>query len=279
MTRALSLFTLLLTLATSVSAAEALRFPAFGDWGMGKKIQKKIADSLDAHCKKYHCDFVMGLGDNFYPAGVESTTDAFWEDRYESVYGERLNIPFMASLGNHDYGGNVQAQVDYSGLSKTWRLPARYHSYKKGIAEFFVIDTNAFKGEQVKWLKEGLAASTAKWIFVYGHHPIYSYGDHGDSQELQKTLLPILKKGRANFYVAGHDHDLQVLKEEDGVNFIVSGAASENRRTRKGTRTIWKSDELGFAYFVATDTVVSARMIDKNGATLFEKDYTTSVRR
>jgi len=38
-----------------------------------------------------------------------------------------------------------------------------------------------------------LKQSTAKWKFVIGHHTIRSVSEHGDTEELVKELLPVLK--------------------------------------------------------------------------------------
>lgn len=38
---------------------------------------------------------------------------------------------------------------------------------------------------QLDWIKVTLASSTADWLFVVGHYPVYSGGSHGDTPELQ----------------------------------------------------------------------------------------------
>src|SRR6185436_4051945 len=106
-------------------------------------------------------------------------------------------VDWYVALGNHDYDGNPQAQVDYSQISRRWRLPARYYAFREKVAdgvdaEFFVLDTSPFITEsggepqahdvphtdttaQRKWLDSALTASTAKWKFIVGHHPVYGH--------------------------------------------------------------------------------------------------------
>lgn len=39
-----------------------------------------------------------------------------------------LQIPWYSTLGNHEYGYSVEAQIEYTKLSSTWYLPARYYT-------------------------------------------------------------------------------------------------------------------------------------------------------
>ena len=54
---------------------ETVRFLALGDGGTGDKNQKELAKSMKLVCEKFQCDFVLLLGDNFYPAGLSPTQD------------------------------------------------------------------------------------------------------------------------------------------------------------------------------------------------------------
>ncbi len=157
------------------------------------------------------------------------------------------------------YGGNVQAQIDYSAISSRWKLPARYYSFEQKIddntmALFVVIDSNPFLKSyliidkendeldssavvelrkqdtelQLKWLDSVLAHSNAKWKIVSAHHPVYSGGEHGDTPELIEQVKPILVKNNVNLYLCGHDHDMQhIANPESKVNYFVAGTGSK----------------------------------------------------
>ncbi len=66
-------------------------------------------------------------------------------------------------------------------------------------------------------------------LIVYGHHPLYSSGTHGDNQILIDRLQPLLAVNRADLYLAGHDHNIEIRKTLDGINQVVSGAGGKLR--------------------------------------------------
>ncbi|KAF5832626.1 Metallo-dependent phosphatase-like protein [Dunaliella salina] len=98
--------------------------------------------------------------------------------------------------------------------------------------------------------------SSATWKLVVGHHPIQSYGEHcnlrGDRDCLDMQFLkPVLQKYKADFYMSGHDHGIQLLKDPgSGVHFLVSGAGSNTKRGHfknvHGNDTLFLSDQPGF---------------------------------
>ena len=244
-------------------------FVAFGDSGFGNENQRKLAKGIASFCRKDTCDFVALLGDNFYPSGVESVSDPKWQSHFEVPFSE-VELPFYAVLGNHDYGGNIQSQLDYSKKSKKWKMPERYYAFTKGPVDFFAIDTQNFDNRQRNWLESKLKASSSLWKVVYGHHPVFSHGTHGDSPELKEKLLPLLKN-RVDFYISGHDHDLQYLLDEGRPQFIVSGATGQPRESKRGEKSIFSSHDVGFAYFHFTPTEGKVSFLKASGEKLFEK--------
>ena len=93
---------------------------------------------------------------------------------------------------------------------------------------------------QIKWLKAGIASSTAKWKMVYGHHILWSIGGtkYSEGHVLRELLMPILCQ-YADAYIAGHEHDLELLTDDcstypeigkrEPLPLIISGAASKMR--------------------------------------------------
>jgi tartrate-resistant acid phosphatase type 5 len=243
----------------------SLAFLAVGDWGRnGLYHQREVAERMGESARDLGARFVVSVGDNFYEDGVNGVADPIWKTSFEAVYdAPSLQVPWYVALGNHDYHGDSQAQIDYSATSPRWRLPARWHAFQDrapdgASLEVFVLDTSpmirsyyADGGAKVKvvgqdveaqlqWFEARLAASTADWKVVVGHHPVYSggrpgadaakdnAGESGGSPDLVARLDPILQRHRIPLYLNGHDHDLQHVRR-GATDYVCTGAGSKMR--------------------------------------------------
>lgn len=258
------------------TAIGAISFLAFGDGGTGDSQQQKVADSMERVCSEHKCSFAIMLGDNIYEDGVEDEDDQQFQSKFEIPYGP-LAIPFYVALGNHDARGNTEAQIKYSNKSQWWNMPARY--YEKSINELKLIgiDTNDFGTEQVEFVENALAKSSAELNIVYGHHPIYSYGRHGNTSVLVNDLLPVLCKYPNVIYISGHDHDLQVLESSCGFPLFVSGAAAKLRATGFGQRSVWSESTYGYTIFTYQSGSLTVKYFSENDVILFEKIYSIEI--
>jgi acid phosphatase len=224
--------------------------------------------------------------------------DPQWQSSFEKVYtAPSLQVPWHAVLGNHDYHGNCDAQIAYAKISERWNMPARYYARSERIdaanaVDFFFLDTMPmavfdsdeleYRGnvpwhnvpKQMAWFESALAASTAPWKIVVGHHPIYSGGIHGDTHFLVQHVLPLLKKHNVQAYINGHDHDLQHLQAET-VNLFCSGAGSKPRKSSNTAHTKFFKGCSGFMSVALQSDKMNVRMIDDQGRVL----YTTVVPR
>ena len=272
-----------------VAGKKYVYFIAIGDWGTGSPAQRHIAGLMNAKASRDSLHFVLLLGDNFYSSGVTSVNDPQWEKKFEAIYNlPGLNVPFFASLGNHDYKKNADpnAQVKYAQQRQTkWQMPARYYTFTRGVdasatIQFFALDTEALNkieimgSAQIDWLETELAKSTATWKVVFGHHPVFSNGEHGDTPAMQKYIRPLLEKHQVDFYLCGHDHDRQLLQPVAGVNYIVSGTAAKSRDTVWENNTIFAATDLGFAWFRVAAEEFHAQFINKNGEIEFAQTIT-----
>ncbi|MCA9672409.1 MAG: metallophosphoesterase [Myxococcales bacterium] len=232
------------------SADGVVRFFVIGDWGQGNAGMRDVAAGVArAVASAPGFTFGLTLGDNFYPRGVRSVTDARWERFYEQSYG-RLRLPVYATLGNHDwYARDASAQWRYVGASRTWQMPAPRYSFAVGDVQLIALDTTRWSRAQASWLDGELrAAAKRRWVIVYGHHPLYSHGMHGDNRVMIRNLGYLLR-GRADFYISGHDHDKQILVRADRPIFVVAGASASVRPVRRGRATRFAQSTLGFAGF------------------------------
>ena len=226
-----------------------VRILAFGDFGeqpnRNQGPQRDVARAMAAYHAERPFDFGVVLGDNFYPSGLGSETDPRWTSQWERLYSP-LGIRFYAVLGNHDYrnAASPPAQIARSRRSATWCLPRRWFTFTAGPVQLFAVDTTPVDepeyeeggsmAAQREWLDRALAASRARWKVVYGHHPVYTNGEHGEPAGsipgVREYLLPLLLKHKVDVYLSGHDHDQEILEPEGGVHFIVSGAGGRHLR-------------------------------------------------
>jgi predicted phosphodiesterase len=248
-----------------------VRVLAFGDFGTGTENQKQVATAMLGFHKKSPFDFAITLGDNFYSLGMESPTDPRWKTWWDDLYNP-LGIKFYATMGNHDWGypDSPAAELLYARQSPSWQMPAPYYTFTAGSIQFFALDTNEVSEAQLIWLKEELDKSRARWKLVYGHHPIYSAGQHGNNISLIGRLLPVLK-GRADVYLAGHDHDLQHLKPEGALHLFVSGGGGAGIRViNPGERSLFAKSSYGFSVLDATATELKVTFISSASEKLYE---------
>jgi hypothetical protein len=259
------------------AADKAIRVLAFGDYGNGSEEQKQVAGAMQRYHRQTPFDFGITLGDNFYSIGMASPTDPRWKTWWDALY-DPLGLKIYATLGNHDWGqpDSPAGEILYTRQSPSWRMPAPYYTFTAGPVQFVALDTNDVSEAQLLWLRDELERSRARWKIVYGHHPIYSAGAHADNPGLIKRLLPVLK-GRADIFLAGHDHDMQHLKAEDGVHFFVNGAAGAGvRPITPGPRSLFAKSVHGFAVLEANDRQFTVRFIDTSLSRVYEYTLTKS---
>ncbi len=246
-----------------------VRVLAFGDFGTGALPQRQVAATMLAYHRSRPFNFAVTLGDNFYSTGMAGPDDERWKTWWSDLY-DPLKIPFYATLGNHDWGqpNSPAAEIVFSQRSPSWRMPAAYYTFTAGDAQFFALDTDVISEKQLLWLDGALAASTARWKIVYGHHPIYSEGAHEDNNVKIAQLLPILRE-RADIYLAGHDHDMQHLKPEGRLHFFIAGSGGQLRPIQPGPRSLFAHSAHGFAVLEVLPSSLAVAFVDVQGQELY----------
>lgn len=271
---------------SSLVPKDAYVFYVIGDWGRkGKYFQKDVAAAMNNCAAQAKPKFIASTGDNFYTFGVKNTADKLWKKSFEDIYnGENIkDIDWYVVLGNHDSYGNIHAQIDYSKKNPHWKLPTAYHSYFTPVsqtdsAEFIftysgpLANSNSSSTQaQWNWIDSSLAHSTAKWKFVFGHHPVYSSNPlHGDTWALIEKLKPILEKYNVPAYFAGHDHDLQHQQPKgSSVDYFVSGAGSKLRPSGTYAHTKFARSVAGFAVVALSGNKMSVWFVDKDSNVIY----------
>ena len=273
-----------------------LKFLAIGDWGRsGEHEQLETANQMGEWARNNPSNFVISTGDNFYPKGVASEHDPLWNHSFENIYtAHALQTDWYAVLGNHDYGSEPDAQINYSKVSRRWHMPARYYAKEVSLGEdkgkvlFVMIDSQPIVHEikdqqpekQLAWLNETLqqASADVKWKIVVGHHPYYTVGPrikNYDTLAMRKAIAKTFEDHKVDIYLSGHDHSLQHLKPAGFTHQFISGAGSELTDVKSGvTYSRFEASENGFMYFSVDTNKLNVKAVNVKGAVLYETQLT-----
>lgn len=151
------------TISTTISSTVSLssnnktpiqtpNFLSIGDWGSASiggqhlKNVQIVSKQMKNYSDNYNSQFVLNTGDNFYYCGIQDLNDYQVKTDFTSLFNN-LNIPWYNTLGNHDYGYNVSAQLDIPSINKNWIMDDRYYIRKIKITDAIqvyaiFIDTN-----------------------------------------------------------------------------------------------------------------------------------------
>ncbi|XP_062113239.1 purple acid phosphatase 7-like isoform X1 [Humulus lupulus] len=284
-------------------ADRSLNFLVVGDWGRrGFYNQSQVAHQMGIIGEKLDIEFVISTGDNFYEDGLTGVNDPAFYESFSNIFtAPSLQKQWYIVLGNHDYRGDTLAQLspDLKKKDRRW-LCLRSFIVNAEIVEFFFVDTtpfvdkyftnpedhtydwrgvlprNRYLSKLLKKLDSALKHSTAKWKIVVGHHTIKSAGHHGNTEELESQLLPILEANNVDFYVNGHDHCLEhIVDNKSQIQFMTSGGGS---KAWGGDEKKWNPEELklyydgqGFMSMEITETAATFSFYDVFGNVLHQE--------
>jgi len=188
-----------------------------------------------------------------------------------------------AVLGNHDYddGRDLSRgahQVAYGQQNPKWILPDDHYTFEAGDALFLALNTewivravNDSAAVQAAMVDAALGATAKPWVIALGHHPYRSNGANGDAVESLKNFLEERVCPRADLYLAGHDHNLQILAPPGSCRtlLVVSGGGGyETYSLREANPAHCQFQSLGFAYVTVTQGKLSVQLYDADGRLL-----------
>lgn len=278
----------------SLPPSSSHNFIVISDHGRnGYYNQQEVADMMVDVAVKCNVRFIVTAGDNFQIRGPQSTQDYLWISSFESIYTHPSTlVNWYPALGNHDHAGNVQAQIDYSDISRRWSMPANYYTVVEDRNDVsirvVILDTqpilSAYENsdfgsvfswdnaeKQLAWADSVLSAAKEDWKIIIGHHPVYSaHPTRGNSKALVEHLNPIMKKHDVDFYIGGHDHIFQHMKDgKSDIDYFVNTAGSEVRPSSSNEMTVFAASSPGFSVCSATDTSLSIYFIGIDGQPLY----------
>ncbi len=250
-------------------------------------------------------DFILSVGDNFYPAGVNGVLEPFAADftsseflMWERVFlkHSQLRVPWYAVLGNHDYIGQWQAQIAFTNSKRNphhglWRMPDRNYVVENDIVSIIAFDANACQyavrrakpdvcqvlEKDKAWLMEAIqqCKNRSRWVVLMQHHPFYTNG-RGHFKEAQCLRLSKESGGLdlerhisgVDVVIAGHEH-MMMAKCVGEILHVSSGASVEStfyKGGRKEADMDWKQEDVtGFLSFEASEDELKINFVNSVG--------------
>lgn len=217
---------------------------ALGDQGTGDLQQWRVALGMERAAERNGgVNGVLLLGDNFYGPALKGTTDRTWQLRFERVYSGKWlsHVPFYAVLGNHDFPKSSTVELAYSREargSRRWQMPDYFYTRDFGNAGgrpllrvVFLNSSAPREGllQQAEFIRQAFAAPGPApiWKVVAAHIPPRNLGEHGNDDELLGDLLPVLQQSGVDLYVAGHDHNQQLIVQPGEPAWVISGGGGQ----------------------------------------------------
>ena len=268
--------------------------------------QWDIACALEQAVATHDARLVLTTGDNIYLGhdadNATGNEDDDWFFSFYQPYRYLLDhVPFYPAVGNHD-GAETENSDDRSQLDDNYFLrqrfvqtqevtrasvePGLFYRFECGaLVSFICIDTTKGdsgddtrffdKPEHRDFLHESfpdLGRQDHRWRIPYSHHPVYCAGpEHGDTDGMERTLVPLFERAGVRLVLAGHEHNFQYSRQQ-GVHYIISGAGGQLRaempaRFREARTVAWAA--AGHFLIVSLDAdraVVHVLTTDGRGA-------------
>lgn len=171
--------------------------------------------------------FAVLLGDNVYNVGTHREADARFDPLVnpEAATWMAGHIDYLG-FGNHDVAtaAGLPSEQSYSvpvpvaGVTAPAAPPASERSehsfsWDYGSVHFVTFDTNSLSSPTrldglLDWVVADLAASSARWKIVYGHHPLAGVPDKPESPagNYYQQVVNRLKAAGVDLFMTGHSH-------------------------------------------------------------------------
>lgn len=191
---------------------------------------------------------ILILGDLAYRSG---TAEEF-RDCYDPTWGRHKARSYPAP-GNHEYRTHsAKPYFDYWG-PRAGEPGRGYYSFDLGAWHIISLNSNIKTkagSKQYRWLQRDLAATEARCILAFWHHPVFSTGHGGDDMTMA-PLYRLLHQAGASIVLGGHDHNYErlapldaegMLDWQNGIrNFVVGTGGAPGGRNDRGWRR-WHSE-------------------------------------
>jgi alkaline phosphatase len=229
------------------------------------------------------------LGDTAYESGSAAELEQCFGGSWGAVE-DRIRY---AAMGNHDIKTDDGAPLEAYLGNAVSRDGRTWFSEDFGAWHVVVLDSNCgflqaacgSESDQVRWLREDLAASDARCTIALWHHPRFSSGYHGNSGSVG-AFWEALHDAGAELVLNGHEHDYERFEPQDpggagdpagGITEIVAGTGGGDlkpfERTAPNSR-VRIADAYGVLELTLRTSGWSHRFLATDGRVLDQGDGT-----
>lgn len=203
-------------------------------WAVGDSDPPRAA-SVARLMRRADPDRILYLGD-VYPRG---SRDDFrrWAKPFGALVERMAPTP-----GNHDW---PEAREGYEPFWRgvTGETPPTYYSFNAGGWE--ILGVNGEHSEQravENWLEDRVRPG-GNCRIAFWHRPRFTAGRHKGGDPRAKEYWEVLQ-GRARIILNGHDHNMQRMRERNGIVEFISGAGGRKLYpVDEGNRRLAFSDD------------------------------------
>jgi hypothetical protein len=155
---------------------------------------------------------ILALGDLAYESGSSDE----YRNCYEPTWGRHKARTWPAP-GNHEYRTpGAQGYFTYWG-ERAGPSGRGFYRFDLGSWHLVALNSNADATDgsaQDRWLRRDLAATKARCILAFWHHPLFSSGPHGNNPKMELLYRRLYESG-ATLVLAGHDHLYERFAPQD----------------------------------------------------------------
>lgn len=260
--------------AAWMTTEDRIRFAVLGDNGSGGRNQMDVAGQMARAYQETPYGLVLLAGDISYYGSIDDRWDEVFVEPYRPLID--AGVAWELAIGNHEISEkkSEDAVEEIRAQLRRFGKPGTYYTARHGPMEVFVLDTSiplvTGEGgrEQIAWLDEALAASTAPWKVGLLHHPPYSSGQHGSSLRVRDAVQPLFARHGVQVAFTGHDHHYERTTPQDGVVWIVSGAGCKLSRVGRSDFTAHAESTLQFMLVDIDGETMDLRSITTDGTVI-----------
>lgn len=281
---------------TTTISSERVELIAMGDWGEDTAAEREVATAMSKYVQAEAAPLtnVLLCGDNFY-FKLSGPDDPHWQTLFEQMYDPKtLGVPFYACLGNHDYDGdNLRIELTYARThpGSRFKLAAEWYRVDlpkdKPMVTVILLDSNKDNlselqwNRQVQWLDHELAGPRARWTICVAHHPLFSNGFFWGNGPLQHDWGTLFQKYKVDFYLCGHEHDIEHLEIPKWfTSFVIDGGGGAHTHPLSRDDRGFSRQAFGFVNFELTPDKATVRFIgtDDQPMHIFERTKAGDVK-